>query len=111
MAKGFYIAFKFATDPHAFFCLQEKLHVSLIMPWWKVNLLQLFIWIYYNPFLKPQIIDFFKLTEFADENFKFDESGGKFSETGKMLWENEKLLVMINFSFSHSVFKSWTAHT
>ena len=29
---------------------------------------------------KRQILDFSKLTEFADDNFKFDENGKKFSK-------------------------------
>ena len=37
-------------------------------------------------------IRLFQLKEFADDNFKFDENGGKFYITS-------------NFSFSHSVFK------
>ena len=47
----------------------------------------------------------FKLKEFADNNFKFDENGRKLSIQVETLWEKEKLLVMNNFSFSHSVFK------
>ena len=30
-----------------------------------------------NPFPKRQILDSLKLKEFADDNFKFDETGGK----------------------------------
>ena len=30
------------------------------------------------PFFKRQILDFSKLKEFADDNFKFNENGGKF---------------------------------
>ena len=33
----------------------------------------------FNPFPKRQILDFIKLKEFADDNFKFDENGRKFS--------------------------------
>ena len=32
------------------------------------------------PFPKRQILDSSKLKEFADDNFKFDETGRKFSE-------------------------------
>ena len=43
---------------------------------------------------------------FADDNFKFHDNGGKFSnKVVKTLWEKEKLLVTSNFPFSHSVFK------
>ena len=34
---------------------------------------------YMYPFLKRQILNSSKLKEFADDNFKFDEYGGKFS--------------------------------
>ena len=44
-------------------------------------------------------------TEFAEDNFKFDENGGDFSKRVENTWEKEKLLVTSKFSFSHSVFK------
>ena len=48
---------------------------------------------------KRHILDSLKLKEFADDNFKFDENGRKFSEmVKKRLWEKEKLLVTSNFS-------------
>ena len=34
----------------------------------------------YQPFRKQQILDSSKLKEFADDNFKFDENSGNFSE-------------------------------
>ena len=34
----------------------------------------------YSPFPKQQILDSPKLKELADDNFKFDESGRKFSK-------------------------------
>ena len=43
----------------------------------------------FNPFLNDKLngLDSFKLEEFADDNFKFDENGGKFpnwvENTGK----------------------------
>ena len=37
------------------------------------------IW-YYQPFPKRQVLDFSKLKEVADESFKFDENGRKFSK-------------------------------
>ena len=33
-----------------------------------------------QPFPKRQILDSSKLKEFADDNFKFDENGSKFSQ-------------------------------
>ena len=33
-----------------------------------------------NPFPKQHILDSSKLKEFADDNFKFDENGSKFSK-------------------------------
>ena len=33
-----------------------------------------------NPFPNDKILDWSKLKEFADDNFEFDENGGKFSE-------------------------------
>ena len=35
------------------------------------------------PFPKRQILDSFKLKEFADDNFRFDENGKKFSKRGE----------------------------
>ena len=49
-------------------------------------------------FPKQQFLDSSKLKEFADNKFKFDGNGRKFSKRV----EN---IVMSNFSFSHSVFK------
>ena len=37
--------------------------------------------IFIQPFPKRQILDSSKLKEFADDNFKFDENCGKFSES------------------------------
>ena len=42
--------------------------------------------------------------DYADNNFKFDENGRKVSKRVENLREKEILLVMSNFSFSHSVF-------
>ena len=33
-----------------------------------------------EPFPKQQILDFFNLKKFADDNFKFDDNGRKFSK-------------------------------
>ena len=50
------------------------------------------------------MLDASKLKEFADDNFKFDENE-KVLYTSRNAEGKEKLLVMRNFSFSHSVFK------
>ena len=62
-------------------------------------------------FPKRQILDSAILKEFADHNFEFDGNGRKLSKWVKTLREKEKLLVMINFSFSHSVFKRLALQT
>ena len=56
-----------------------------------------------------------KLTEFADDNFRFDETDEKFfkrvektvglQKGRKNCGKKEKLLVTSNFSFSHKVFE------
>ena len=49
---------------------------------------------------------------FEDDNFKFDKNGKKFSKTvRKHCGKKEKLLIMSNFSFSHSVFKRLVMQT
>ena len=55
----------------------------------------------FYPFPKRQIIDYSKLKEFADDNYKLNENGRTFS----------KLLVSSNFSFSCSVFKRLVVQT
>ena len=57
------------------------------------------------------MLDSSKLKEFADDNFKFDENGGKFSKMGRKHWEKEKLLITSNFSLSYSVFKRLVLQT
>ena len=54
-----------------------------------------------HPFPKHKILDSSKLTEFAEDNFRFDENVRKFSKEV----EKVKLFVTSNFSFSLSVFK------
>ena len=58
---------------------------------------------FFQPFHKKQISDSSKLKEFADDNFKWNENGVKFSKRV----ENTvgKGGSTSNFSFSHSVFK------
>ena len=48
---------------------------------------------------KQQILDYSKQFESADHNFRFNESGGKFSKSVENALEKEKLLSRINFSF------------
>ena len=62
-------------------------------------------------FPKRKILDSSKLKEFADNNLKLDENGSKFSKWVETLWEEEKLLITSNFSFSHSVFESLLLQT
>ena len=54
---------------------------------------------------RRQILDSSKLKEFADDSFKFDENERKLSKRVENTGGKKKLLVMSNFSFSHSVFK------
>ena len=50
--------------------------------------------------------------DFAEENFKFDENGEKFSKSVEKTPRNkEKLLATSNFSFFHSVFKRLVLQT
>ena len=56
-------------------------------------------------------LDSSKLKEFADDNFKFDENGRKFSKRLENTVGKEKLPVMSNFSFSYSVFKRLVLQT
>ena len=61
---------------------------------------------------KQQVLGSPKLKEFADDNFKYDENGEKFSKrVENAVGEKEKLLVTSNFSFSLSVFKSQVLQT
>ena len=65
-----------------------------------------------NPFPKRQILDFSKLKEFADDNFKFNENGRKFSNrvennVGKgEIARYEQFLL-----FPHCFQKTYTADT
>ena len=52
------------------------------------------------------------MKEFADDNFRLDENGRTFYQTGKKtLWEKDELLVTSKSSFSHSVFKRLALQT
>ena len=63
------------------------------------------------PFSKQQISGSPKLKEFADDNIEFEENGGKVSKQKENAVGKEKLLIMSNFSFSHSVFKRLVLQT
>ena len=63
----------------------------------------------FNPFPR-KILGSSNLKEFADNNFRFDENGRKLYKRVH-LWEKEKLLIMSNFPFSHSVFKGLVLQT
>ena len=58
----------------------------------------------FNPFPNDKILDSSNQREFADDNFKFDENGRKFSKL-------EEMLVTSNFSFSYSIFKRFLLQT
>ena len=59
-----------------------------------------------NLFPNNKALDSSKLKEFADDNFKFDENGGKFSEWLENTVGKGELLVMSNFSSSHCFLKT-----
>ena len=61
-------------------------------------------WSFPSPFPKRQILDSSKLKEFADDNFKFDENGRKFSNWIENTVGKEEIVHYENFSFTHSVF-------
>ena len=66
------------------------------------------LWLLMTPslFAKQLIVDSCKLRDFVEDNFKFDQNGReKLENRQKTMWEKEKLLIMSNFSFSHSVSK------
>ena len=66
-----------------------------------------------NSLPNDKILESSKLKkEFADDNFEFDENGRKLSKWGRKHCGNtEKLLVMSNFSFFHSVSKRFVLQT
>ena len=63
------------------------------------------------PFPKRPILDSSKEKETADDNFKFNENGIKFSKQVENTVGKEKLLVTSDFSFSHIVFKRLVLQT
>ena len=58
-----------------------------------------------NSLPDDKFLDWSKLKEFADNNFKFYENGSKLSKRVENTVEKEKLVVTSNFSISHSVLK------
>ena len=81
-----HIFFKYWTSQH-FFSLDKELNSS------------------------RHILDSSELKEFADDNFKCNENGSKFSKKVQNILGKQKLLVTSNFSFSHSVLKSLVLQT
>ena len=65
----------------------------------------------FNPFPKLQILHSSKLKVFADDNLKFNKYGGKFSKRVENTLGKGEMLVLSNFSFSHSVFKGLVLET
>ena len=58
----------------------------------------------WKSFSKLQNLDYSRLKEFAEDNFKFYGNGVKFSIRVETFREKEKLLVTSKFFFSHKVF-------
>ena len=58
-----------------------------------------------SPFPKRQILDSFKLKEFADDNFKFDENGRKLSKPVENIVGKGETACYEQISPFHSVFK------
>ena len=50
-----------------------------------------------KPFHQKQTLDSFKLKEFADNNFEFDENGRKFSKTVKNTVEKVEIAISEQF--------------
>ena len=64
--------------------------------------------VWFSPFPKQQIS---KLREFADDNFKFDKNGRKFSKRVENTVGKGEIAYHEQFSFSHSVFKRLVVQT
>ena len=62
-------------------------------------------------FSTRQILDSSKLKEFADYHFILNKIGRKFSERVENTVGKGEIVVTSNFSFSHSVFKSFVLQT
>ena len=59
----------------------------------------------------PKLHMLVKLKEFADDNFKFDENGRKFSKRVENTEETGAIAHYSNFSYSHNVFKRLVLQT
>ena len=62
-------------------------------------------------FPKQQILDSSKLTDFADDNFKFDKNGRKFSKWVENTVGKGEIARFEHFSFSYGVFKTLVLQT
>ena len=71
------------------------------------SLVQTFACLFYlfNPLPDDKFLDWPKLKQSADDNFKFDENTRKFSKRVE-----NTVVVTSKFSFSHSVFKRLVSH-
>ena len=57
------------------------------------------------PITRQQILDSYKLKEFADDNFKFDENGRKlFKQVENTVGKRRNCLLQAISPFPHSVF-------
>ena len=75
---------------------------------------RILIWLIAQPLTLYQTTNFrlFQPERVADDNLRSDENGSKFSKkVENSVGEKEKLLIMRNFSFSHSVFKRLVLQT
>ena len=66
---------------------------------------------HFKPFPKRQILNSSKLKEFADNNFKFDENGGKFIKQVENTVGKGDFACTSNFSFSLRVFRNLVLQT
>ena len=64
-----------------------------------------------QPFPKLQILDSSKRKEVADDNFKFDENGRKFSKQVENIEGKEEIARYEQFLLSYSVFKRLVLQT
>ena len=70
---------------------------------------------HFNPFPKRQILDFSKQKEFADDNYKFDENGRKFSKRventggkGEIAWYQQ---ISIDETYLNTKYESYNLKT
>ena len=65
----------------------------------------------HSPFPKRQILDSFKLKEFADDNLKFDEYGRKFSESVENTVEKGEIARYEQFHLFPQYFQKTNIHS